>query len=161
MYLDCEFEQGEEYFILTRTGSSFENFLTYGYINEFETYDLMEIILTDHISLTERDFLSSIDVINKDWEFPFFYLDNKRINFKLRDFFIVKSLTKRKKKLTQEIFKKKLFSIDDVDIYFDAYLCKKKKKLFFLFLVVILQVSLIYFMFKYKNFIILFYLILK
>lgn len=94
----------------------------------------MEIILTDHISLTERDFLSSIDVINKEWEFPFFYLDNKRINIKLRDFFIVKSLTKRKKKLTQEIFKKKLFSIEDVDIFFEAYLCKIKKKKLLCFL---------------------------
>lgn len=119
--LDCEFEQGEEYFILPRTGSSFENFLTYGHINEFETYDLMEIIMQDPLTRSQRDLLINIEVVNKNWEYPFFYLDNKRVNLKLRDYFIVNSLKENNLTLDTEFFNKKIYTMNDIDIFLQSY----------------------------------------
>ena len=128
--LDCDFEAGEEYFILPRTGSSFENFLTYGQINEFETYDLMEMIMNEPLSRSERETLINLEVMSQNWEYPFFYLDNKRINNKLRDYFVVRVL--KKNNGTMEIFNKKTYNIEDVDIFLQAY---AGKSFYFLFLV--------------------------
>lgn len=118
---DCDFEPGEEYFILPRTGSSFENFLTYGHINEFETYELMEMILEDPLTRKQRELLIEIEVMGQTWEHPFFYLDNKRVNQKLRDYFVVKVLKESNRTLNSEVFKKKSYDIDDIDIYLRAY----------------------------------------
>ena len=120
--LDCEFEPGEEYFILPRTGSSFENFLTYGQINEFETYDLMEIIMQEPLTRNQRDLLIKIEVMHENWEYPFFYLDNRRINTKLRDYFVVNALKKSNMTLDAEFFKKSSYHINDLDIYLQAYI---------------------------------------
>lgn len=120
-FSDCEFQEGEEYFILPRTGSSFENFLTYGHINEYETYDLMEVIIQEPISRKQRELLIEIDVMNKNWEYPFFYLDNKRINTRLRDYFVVGALKKNNITLDMSYFKKTTYNIDDIDIYLQSY----------------------------------------
>lgn len=120
-FSDCEFEPGDEYFILPRTGSSFENFLTFGHINEFETYDLMEIVIQENMSRKQRDLLIEIDVMDKHWEHPFFYLDNRRINTKLRDYFVTNALKANNLTLESGYFKKNSYNINDVDIYVQAY----------------------------------------
>jgi len=77
--------------------------------------------MQDPLTRSQRDLLIKLEVMNQNWEYPFFYLDNKRINMKLRDYFIVKVLKENNGTLDLDFFKKTPYSLQDIDIFLQAY----------------------------------------